>query len=245
LDNVDPNSLYTDGRYLENNPGWHVADSAWKAKRIIAAVREANINPRSICDIGCGAGEVIRCLAQQLPDCEFHGYELSPQAYELAKSRETENCRFFHLDGFEAPQRDQYDIAMAIDVVEHVEDYFGFLRKLKQIGIHKILHVPLEMSALGVLVNQPTWARQAAGHLHYFSAGTLSCALSECGFVRAKVIYTDSFNASLLHWPSGPRKARHAIKVASLFAPRQLLYALNPGLCARLLGGCSAIALCE
>lgn len=110
---IDPPQLYTTGQYLENNPGWHVEDSAWKAKQILTALRKANISPRSVCDIGCGAGEVISCLADEMPDCEFHGYELSPQAYAMAKTHESNRCRYFHLDGLKNPQREHYDIAMA------------------------------------------------------------------------------------------------------------------------------------
>ena len=32
-------SIYTDGTYLRNNPDWHADDSAWKARHIVATVR--------------------------------------------------------------------------------------------------------------------------------------------------------------------------------------------------------------
>jgi cyclopropane fatty-acyl-phospholipid synthase-like methyltransferase len=240
---ADPRELYTKGRYLENNPGWHVADSAWKAKQIIAALRKANLTPRWVCDIGCGAGEVIRCLADEIPDCEFHGYELSPQAYDLAKTRETDSCRYFQLDGVQTPQREHYDVAMAIDVVEHVEDYFGFLRQLKTLATYKLLHVPLELSALGVLVNQPSWARRTAGHVHYFSVDTLLSAMTECGFTETQFSYTAPFSLSATSCFADPRNARAILKAVMLSAPRHIMYAVTRRLCARILGGCSVVVI--
>lgn len=241
---LDLQKLYTEGRYLANNPGWHVEDSAWKARQIIKAFRKGKINPRFICDIGCGAGEVIRCLANELPDCKFHGYELSPQAYALAKLRETEQCRYFQLDGLTYPQRHDYDVAMAIDVVEHVEDYFAFVRKLKRVANHKVLHVPLEMSALGTIVNQQAWARRTAGHIHFFSSATLVQALHECHVSVSQFAFTKPFINDALTYRNRHRIMRQIAKLG-LSIPRQILYMVSPEFCARTLGGCSALIVCE
>ncbi len=49
--------LYKDGRYLELNPTWHVEDSPWKAKQIFEIIHRNRLQPKSICEIGCGAGD--------------------------------------------------------------------------------------------------------------------------------------------------------------------------------------------
>ncbi len=57
---------------------------------------------------------------------------------------------------------------MAIDVFEHVEDYFGFLRKIK--GEYKIFHIPLDLSMQTVLRATPIIAnRKTLGNVHYFT----------------------------------------------------------------------------
>ena len=53
---------YTTGSYLESNPDWHVEDSAWKAEQVQAMLDRHSIAPRTVCEVGCGAGEVLRQL---------------------------------------------------------------------------------------------------------------------------------------------------------------------------------------
>ncbi len=46
-------------------------------------------------EVGCGAGEILRLLSGELdPATQFVGYDVSPQAHELAAARESERVRF-------------------------------------------------------------------------------------------------------------------------------------------------------
>jgi hypothetical protein len=86
-------TIYTDDIYRELHPSWHVDDSPWKAVQIMRASARANINPRMVCEVGCGADEVqvLRQLQMQLPpDARFYGYEISPDAYAMCKQRQNE-----------------------------------------------------------------------------------------------------------------------------------------------------------
>ena len=77
-------SMYADGTYFRNNPDWHQHESCWKADKVIEVIRRNNLSPTSICDLGCGAGEVLRLLSERVPgDIPCTGYDISPQAYEL------------------------------------------------------------------------------------------------------------------------------------------------------------------
>lgn len=44
--------------------------------------RKNALNPSRICEIGCGAGEILNQLAIQYPGKEFYGYKISPQAFD-------------------------------------------------------------------------------------------------------------------------------------------------------------------
>ena len=95
-------NIYKDGTYLDKNPSWHEDDSLWKAKQIIRILSGNNIIPETICEIGCGAGEILRCLANKYNDkVVFSGYEISPQAYNICKSKETSNLNFCFGDIFD------------------------------------------------------------------------------------------------------------------------------------------------
>ncbi|HIP94134.1 MAG TPA: class I SAM-dependent methyltransferase, partial [Leucothrix sp.] len=117
--------IYDDGTYLDNNPTWHEEDSPWKAKWIKTIVEKNNLAPKRICEIGCGVGEILNLLSDSYSEKEFFGYEISPQAYEIARTKEKNNLSF-KLQNLLENNQESFDLAMAIDVFEHVEDYFGF-----------------------------------------------------------------------------------------------------------------------
>ena len=74
-------TLYLDGGYLAKNPAWHVEESAWKARQVLCMLRQNGVAPKTVCDVGCGAGEVLKQLGENLDaECEFWGYDISPQA---------------------------------------------------------------------------------------------------------------------------------------------------------------------
>ena len=225
-------SVYVSGEYVENNPTYHVEDSPWKAEQVLRMVAKHDLRPRGVCEVGCGAGEILRQLGQAMPEVEsWHGYEVSPQAFELCRQRETDRLRFFCEDLLE---RDDchYDLLLCLDVFEHVEDYLGFLRKLRPRGRDKIFHIPLDMSVLSVLRGWPfAEARARVGHLHYFSKDTALASLQDTGYQIVDWFYT----------PSGDRNPSFKAKLAR--CPRRLLSSLSPNLAVRLLGGHSLLVL--
>jgi len=125
--------IYNDGTYLENNPSWHEEDSPWKATQIRKIIERNSLHPDKICEIGCGAGEVLKELSTFYSDgVNFSGYEISQQAYELCKKKEKPNLNFRLADLLEE-ETEYYDIAMAIDVFEHVSVIIKNRKKLGHI----------------------------------------------------------------------------------------------------------------
>ncbi len=93
---VSMKNIYENGRYFDKNPTWHTEDSPWKAKQILYCLNRNHIRPDSVCEVGCGAGEILNQLHRQMAgDVLFHGYEISPQAYQLCKGRAKERLEFF------------------------------------------------------------------------------------------------------------------------------------------------------
>lgn len=84
-------NIYTqeNGLYLKNNPAWHVEDSSWKATQILKMLDRNPIDPKSVIEVGCGAGEILNQLYLSMPDdVEFTGYDISRDAINLARHRE-------------------------------------------------------------------------------------------------------------------------------------------------------------
>ena len=62
-DSVGVGSIYNDGEYKAKNSDWHVADSPWKANQISKIINKNKIVASEICEVGCGAGEILRQLS--------------------------------------------------------------------------------------------------------------------------------------------------------------------------------------
>ncbi len=229
-------TIYSDGTYLRNNPAWHIDDSPWKAKHIATMLERHGIVPTTVCEIGCGAGEILRALSTHLePSTRFFGYEISPNAYEICSAKSSPRFTF-RLANLLDDEAARFDVVMAIDVFEHVEDYFGFLRKLRDKGQYKIFHIPLELSAQQVLRGRPLLdARRSVGHIHHFSKETALATLEDCGYRVLDHFYTSGrTELGGLGWKSQVMRI-----------PRQALYRMSPDAAARMLGGYSLLVLAQ
>lgn len=226
-------NIYTNGTYIDNNPTWHMEDSQWKADQIIKMMNSNAIRPRTICEIGCGAGEILHQLSCRLDTkTSLWGYEISPQAYAICKRKEKNNLSFYNTDLLSDNQM-FFDVVMAIDVVEHIEDYFGFLRRLRSKGDLKIFQIPLDMHVQGVLRDTPITKRKRVGHLHYFSKETAIAALNEAGYTILDYSYTcGAIDLKRKGW-----------KTAFMKLPRRLMFKINEDFAVRLLGGAALLLL--
>lgn len=231
----DPvNSIYVSGEYLARNPEWHAEESPWKATQVQRMLDRHQLRPRSICEIGCGAGEVLRQLQMRLePGVDFRGYDVSPQAMELCRPKSNPNLRFVLGAADSVPDNSQ-DLVLVLDVLEHLDDYLGFLRMIQPKGIRTIFHIPLDLSVQTVL--RPgglEYVRDAYGHLHYFSKETALRSLEDTGFHVEDWFYTRR----------AVEEVAGTLRRRLLKTPRRMLFKLRRDLAARTLGGFSLLVL--
>jgi len=227
--------IYEDGTYLDNNPSWHEEDSQWKAQHINYIMMKNSLCPKKICEVGCGAGEILNQLSELYVNCEFIGYEISPQAFELCNAKSKPNLTF-RLEDILKDDNAHFDIVMAIDVFEHVEDYWGFLRKLREKAEYKIFHIPLDLSVQTVFRSSPILkCRKSVGHIHYFTKEIALETLKDTGYSIIDYFYTaSSLELSNFGW-----------KANLLKLPRKLIFSLNHDFAVRLLGGYSLMVLAK
>jgi hypothetical protein len=225
--------LYSSGEYAARNPQWHQEHSQWKALQVRRMLEKYSIRPTRLAEVGCGAGGILECLHRQLepqPDCV--GYEISPQAFSMAQRREATGLHY-HL-GAPGLNDDPFDVVLAMDVFEHVEDYLGFIRGLHPLAQWKIFHIPLDLSVVSVA--NPILLKLAleqVGHLHYFTRETALASLEQAGLKVRDWFFTSVELDQGVHG----RKRLQAL--------RKLLFARNPDLAARWLGGFSLLVLAE
>jgi SAM-dependent methyltransferase len=226
-------NIYQSGEYLQKNPLWHIDESPWKAEQILRMLKRHSIQINSICDVGCGAGEVLRQLQLRLDkSCTFCGYEISSQAFELCKPRANETLQFKLID-IRRDQRARFDLMLVLDVLEHVENYFSLLRGIRHKARFTLFHIPLDLSVQTVFRRRGLLKRREMyAHLHYFTKDIALELLRETGYEIVDYFFT-------------PRSVElgSGLIQAILRFPRRLCFAISEDLAVRVLGGYSLLIL--
>jgi SAM-dependent methyltransferase len=226
---------YRDGIYLAHNPDWDRQDCQWKANLVKNVIDEFKIEPKTVCDVGCGAGDVLVHLKKFYPNCEFTGYDISPQA-ELFWDKHRVEGIHFHCGDFLALNKQYYDCILLLDVLEHLSNPFNFLDAIKEKAKYFIFHFPLDLSASTVLREKSLLnSRSKVGHIHYFTKGLALTILSDAGYHIMHYRYTNAY----LKVPGRSYKTR----IAAL--PRRLIDLVDKDFGVRLLGGETLIVLAE
>lgn len=81
---------YLDSSYLARNPDWDRKDAPWKASQVLNLLNNHQITPNSICEVGCGSGDILANLSVTLPHATMSGFDISPQAAEFWKEHQTQ-----------------------------------------------------------------------------------------------------------------------------------------------------------
>ena len=234
---------YLSGEYLVKNPRWHADESPWKAKYVLQMIARNKIAPTTICDVGCGAGEVLRLVHEGLQGrCSCWGYDISPQAFARSQGLSRERLQF-KLADFRQEKDAHFDLLLLMDVLEHMEDYFSFLRDLRPKAEYKILHIPLDISVRNVLLGRLGNFRAAYGHLHYFTKEVALEMLRDVGYEVIDYAYTWQVNSLRYVWNENKQNPRIlARRVAGFVAraimslPSRVLFAIHEDWAARLGG---------
>ncbi|MCX5893770.1 MAG: methyltransferase domain-containing protein [Deltaproteobacteria bacterium] len=227
--------MYTEGDYLAHNPDWGAEESPWKAEHILKMLKRHRLEPKTICEVGCGAGEILGQLQRNLPgDCRFYGYDISPQALELCQTRANEALQF-KLGNILAETDLHFDLLLLIDLIEHLEDYYGFLRAIKPLSTYKIFHIPLDLSLQALLRVSPLLRqRREVGHIHYFNKEIALLILRDTGYEILDCCYTPAPELPAKSWSSAT--AKFLRRIASTW---------HEDWAARLLGGLPLLVLAK
>lgn len=228
-------SRYHDASYLANNPDWDRKDCPWKADLVRAVLSDFKLLPSSVCEVGCGSGDVLVHLRRHYPATAFYGYDISPQAAVFWRDHEQYDIHFRQGDFFEL-NHEVYDVILMLDVIEHLRDPFTFLERFRSTASYFVFHIPLDLSAGTVLRGQPLMSvRSKVGHIHYFTKDLAILTLLDAGYEVLDWRYT----GASLNMPN------RSLKTLFAALPRRIAYALNKDLGVRLLGGETLLVLAK
>lgn len=229
--------IYINGDYFRNNPGWAIEDAPWKADIIFKLLQKNKIDCRKIIEVGCGAGGILEQLCFKSSDfTELLGYDISPQAISLARARENNRLKFKNEDFLQRSQ-ETCDLLLVIDVLEHVDNFYQFLRAVRTQSKNFIFHVPLDLSCRTILKpHVMLQQREAVGHIHYFSKEMVLWFLQDTGYKVVDWVYTKPVVDTR---PSDSFK-REVKKILRNFS-----FSLRKDLSAKLWGGYSMMILAK
>ena len=133
----------------------------------------------SIVDIGAGEGSLLRLLHGENRAERYVALEISSSGVEKIKGMALPNVTAIPFDGYTCEFRDkEFDLALSIHVMEHVEHERLYLSELKRISKRAIIEVPLELNAK---IDHSIEIMKPFGHINFYTKETFCNLLKTCG----------------------------------------------------------------
>jgi SAM-dependent methyltransferase len=165
-----------------------IEDSHWwfVGKRLLlAALLEGVPRRERILDLGCGSGGVLQEWSS-VATCV--GSDVSAYALEICRERGIPHLVRSDLSAVPFCS-ESFDVVMALDVIEHLDDDVALLRKMGALcstGGRCIVAVP----AYTFLWSQHD---ETFGHKRRYTAKRLEAAIREAGLIPERITYTNFF----------------------------------------------------
>jgi ubiquinone/menaquinone biosynthesis C-methylase UbiE len=146
--------------------------------------------PRSVLDLGCGEGVLTARWAERLGSGRVVGVDLDdPKLRAEWSSRGRGNLEFLAIQDGELRFADgEFDLAAAIEVLEHVPDPDRTVAEMARVaGRHLLVSVPREPLWRALNVARGAYVRQLGntpGHVNHWSKAAFVRMLGRHGHVR-------------------------------------------------------------
>jgi len=226
--------FYSSGSFYDNNTTNSFA-SKWKALLVTDILETIPQQLKIIADVGSGDCMVARHIANVKSNLLIDCYDVTPPEHRF-NIDETPQLKFYPLSALESSDK-QYDLIMALDVIEHVACPRTFLSSLAMRTRRVLLHVPLDLSVVSML--RPAILREqleSAGHVTFYNVETLRIFFHSMGMYPTVFKLTDAYR----QFPQNPTLAQKLVRLM-----RTVLACQSRTFSANLLGGQTALVLIE
>jgi len=115
-------------------------------EELLAELKRSHIQIRSICEVGCGEGELLKILNRHFPQAELYACDIATSEIAKAKANTKDIKIKFSVQNAEklTYSDKQFDLVVCCEVLEHLDHpCLGFL-EISRIGKKAIISVPLE-----------------------------------------------------------------------------------------------------
>jgi 2-polyprenyl-3-methyl-5-hydroxy-6-metoxy-1,4-benzoquinol methylase len=236
-------NIYSSGEYTNKNQSYHTEDSEFKWSNFKKILKNSNINLsniKSILDVGCGVGEILFNAKKSnlFMNSSFVGYDINPDAIKLAK-KNNNGIDFENKNFLDQTKKKDYDLILAADVFEHIENSYSFLKSVRNNGKYFLFNIPLEISFLSLIRNKNIFKHSydEVGHLHFYTKKTAIITLEHCGFKILDCIYAKNRFQEI--------KNSLRLKKLLISIPQYILDKFNEDLACNIFGGYSLIVLAQ
>jgi len=239
-------NLYTTDEYVKHNPSLHVEDSPWKISKItpLVDVIFSHIDKKEInlLDIGGGGGVILKEVSEHINGkgvkVNKFALDLSPGMLSIQRKPNPDLKRALNEDIRKTSLGDkQIDIALMIDVLEHIPDPEEALEEIKRISRYAVFKVPLEDNLFLRTWNCVKRGRQKdrsakdLGHINYYNSNSLRHQIE----AHAGRILEFSFSNVFDYLKKSERhKARMKCRGKALNWFSGCVFRISPRLCSRL-----------
>jgi 2-polyprenyl-3-methyl-5-hydroxy-6-metoxy-1,4-benzoquinol methylase len=147
----------------------------------------ARAEPRSLLDVGCGEGVLVHRWALAMPDRRLVGIDLEEESIQAGwAERRAANLEYRTMPADELPfATGEFDLATAIEVLEHVPDPERTLAEMARCAErHLLVSVPREPLWRALNVARGAYIAQLGntpGHLNHWTKRSFARMLSRHG----------------------------------------------------------------
>jgi SAM-dependent methyltransferase len=243
---LDIELFYIENKYIKNNPTLHEEDSQWKIGKILPLIdklfKDGYINKKeiSLLDVGGGAGLILKGISEYITTVynvkvNQICLDLSPGML-ISQSKINPNAEIFNENITATTlQNCSIDIALMIDVLEHIPDWENALEELRRISDFVIFKIPIDRNLSNIvwnfINNGEVYKKgvESIGHVNWFDMNTLVQGVNRHFGHILLFYFTNVFDYSRKNNYS---KCSKIGKVTNRIG--RLLFPFSPTLCSRL-----------
>jgi SAM-dependent methyltransferase len=156
-----------DGAEGQQADGWRALSAVGKADHVAELLGSLDPPPRSLLDVGCGAGFLLSELGRRGIAERRDGLEISRSAVSAASGMPgISSVALFDGTRIDAADR-SYDLGVLSHVLEHVENPAALLAETARVCSAVVVEVPLELNLSAGRAAKRAIA-DSVGHVHSF-----------------------------------------------------------------------------
>lgn len=140
----------------------------------------------SIIDVGAGQGSLVELIRNYKLATRVSALEISASGIEKIKARNLEDVEIRRFDGYRTEFGDkEFDLALSIHVLEHVEHERLLLREIGRISKQAIIEVPLEHT---MFLSRRIGVMEQYGHINFYTRDRFDNLLRTSGLIPRNII---------------------------------------------------------